>query len=116
VPVVTWPHFGDQFLNEQLVVEVLGVGVPVRGPAVPATPSHNDKTAVAPVVRGHIARAVSELMGVGAAAKERRKKCKEYGERARRAVAKGGSSHENLTRLLQSFMRTDQQITQSRNC
>jgi hypothetical protein len=106
VPVVTWPHFGDQFLNERLVVEVLGVGVPVRGPAVPATPSDNDKSAVAPVVRGHIARAVSELMGGGAAAQERRKKCKEYGERAHRAVAKGGSSHQNLTQLFQSFMRS----------
>jgi hypothetical protein len=107
VPVVTWPHFGDQFLNEQLVVAVLGVGLPVRGAAVTVTPFDGDK-AVAPVVRGHISRAVSELMGGGAAALERRKKCKEYGERAHRAVAKGGSSHENLTQLLQSFMRTDQ--------
>ncbi|XP_051198841.1 UDP-glycosyltransferase 73C4 [Lolium perenne] len=94
VPVVTWPHFGDQFLNEQLVVEVLGVGVPVRGPAV----------TVAPVLRGHIARAVSELMGGGTVAQERRRKCKEYGERAHGAIAKGGSTHQNLTQLLQSFM------------
>ncbi|XP_051198844.1 UDP-glycosyltransferase 73C4-like [Lolium perenne] len=94
VPVVTWPHFGDQFLNELLAVEVLGVGVPVRDAAV----------TVAPVLRGHIARAVSELMGGGTVAQERRRKCKEYGERAHRAIAKGGSSHQNLTQLLQSFM------------
>nr|QHG10985.1 UGT99C8 [Avena strigosa] len=109
VPVVTWPHFGDQFLNEQLVVEVLGVGVPVRGAAGP----------VVPVVREHIERAVSELMGGGAVAQERRRKCKEFGERAHTAVAKGGSSHENLTQLVHSFVRsgsTEQQTTQDRNC
>uniref|UniRef100_A0A8R7U207 Glycosyltransferase n=2 Tax=Triticum urartu TaxID=4572 RepID=A0A8R7U207_TRIUA len=93
VPVVTWPHFSDQFLNERLVVEVLGVGVPLM-------PSGNNRA----VMRGHIARAVSELMGDGAVAEDRRKKCKDYGERAHASVAKGGSSHENLTRLLQSFM------------
>uniref|UniRef100_A0A453GZP2 Uncharacterized protein n=1 Tax=Aegilops tauschii subsp. strangulata TaxID=200361 RepID=A0A453GZP2_AEGTS len=98
VPVVTWPHFGDQFLNERLAVDVLGVGVPVR-------PFDAEK-AVDPVVRGHIARAVSELMGDGAVAEERRRKCKEYRERAHGAMAKGGSSHENLTLLLHSFMRS----------
>ncbi|KAE8812163.1 Cytokinin-O-glucosyltransferase 1 [Hordeum vulgare] len=96
VPVVTWPHSGDQFLNERLAVEILGVGVPV-------TPSGNDKA----VVRGHIARAVSELMGDGAVAEERRTKCKDYGEKAHAAVVEGGSSHQNLTRLLQTFMRSD---------
>ncbi|XBH82198.1 hypothetical protein VPH35_070896 [Triticum aestivum] len=93
VPVVTWPHFSDQFLNERLVVEVLGVGVSLM-------PFGKDTA----VVRGHIAQAVSELMGDGAVAEERRRKCKDYGERAHTAVAKGGSSHENLTRLLQNFM------------
>ncbi|XP_048569037.1 UDP-glycosyltransferase 73C3-like [Triticum urartu] len=98
VPVVTWPHFGDQFLNERLAVDVLGVGVPVR-------PFDGEK-AVDLVVRGHIARAVSELMGDGAVAEERRRKCKEYRERAHGAMAKGGSSHGNLTLLLRSFMRS----------
>uniref|UniRef100_A0ACD5V2C2 Uncharacterized protein n=1 Tax=Avena sativa TaxID=4498 RepID=A0ACD5V2C2_AVESA len=98
VPVLTWPHFADQFINQRLAVDVLGIGVPVvvvvvGGAAAPAV-----------VVRGEvIARAVSELMGDGAVAQERRAKCKEYGERAHRAMEKGGSSYDNLTKLLHNF-------------
>jgi UDP:flavonoid glycosyltransferase YjiC (YdhE family) len=94
VPVVTWPSFVDQFLNERLAVDVLGVGVPVT--------SFRDE-AVPVVTRGDVARAVSELMGDGAAAQERRRKAKMYGDRAHRAMEKGGSSYENLTTLVQSF-------------
>ncbi|KAM3393564.1 hypothetical protein ACQJBY_014341 [Aegilops geniculata] len=99
VPVVTWPHLADQFLNERLAVDVLGVGVPV-GAAVP------DGEAVM-VARGDIARAVSELMGGGDVAEERRRKAKEYGERARTAMALEGSSYQNLTRLIQRFTPSD---------
>ncbi|KAL6604463.1 hypothetical protein ACP70R_042890 [Stipagrostis hirtigluma subsp. patula] len=99
VPVVTWPHFADQFLNERLVVDVLGVGVPI---GVMAPVMLFDDEAV-PVVRGDIVRAVSELMGAGEEADERRRKAKEYGEKAHRAMERGGSSYENLTRMMESF-------------
>ncbi|XP_004951505.3 UDP-glycosyltransferase 73E1 [Setaria italica] len=102
VPVVTWPHFSDQFLNERLVVDVLGVGVPV-GVASPVMIFDDES---APVARGDIARAMSALMGGGAEADERRK-AKEYGEKARRAMEEGGSSYETLTRLIQSFTRSE---------
>ncbi|KQJ93959.1 UDP-glycosyltransferase 73C3 [Brachypodium distachyon] len=100
VPVVTWPHFADQFLNEKLVVDVLGAGVSV-GAAVAPVKLFDDEAVL--VLRGDVARAVSELMGDGEAAEERRKKAREFGERAHRAVEKGGSSYENLTRLIQIF-------------
>ncbi|KAK1615960.1 hypothetical protein QYE76_021477 [Lolium multiflorum] len=107
VPVVTWPHFADQFLNERLAVDVLGIGVPV-GAALPVM-LFGDEAVL--VTRGDVARAVSELMGAGEVAEERRRKAREYGERAHRAMEKGGSSYENLTLLIQSFRRSGGRVT-----
>ncbi|CAL5023271.1 unnamed protein product [Urochloa decumbens] len=103
VPVVTWPHFSDQFINERLVVDVLGVGVPV-GVTAPVFILDDESE---PVARGDVARAVAALMGGGEEADERRRKAKEYGEKARRAMEEGGSSYENLTRLIESFTRSE---------
>ncbi|CAL5023265.1 unnamed protein product [Urochloa decumbens] len=104
VPVATWPHFADQFLNERLVVDVLGVGVPV-GVAEAAVMMLGDESA--PVVaREDVARAVAALMGDGEEAGERRRKAKEYGEKAHRAMEKGGSSYESLTQLIESFRQS----------
>ncbi|XP_044952934.1 UDP-glycosyltransferase 73E1-like [Hordeum vulgare subsp. vulgare] len=100
VPVLTWPHFADQFLNEQLAVDVLGVGLRI-GVTMPIMILNDD--AAAPVLRGDIARAVSELMQGGEEAEERRRKAKEYGAKARRAMEKGGDSYERLTQLIESF-------------
>ncbi|CAN6277925.1 unnamed protein product [Urochloa humidicola] len=99
VPVVTWPHFSDQFINERLVVDVLGVGVPV-GVTAPVFILDDESVHVA---RGDVARAVAALMGGGEEADERRRKARVYGEKARRAMEEGGSSYENLTRLIESF-------------
>ncbi|WVZ77403.1 hypothetical protein U9M48_025273 [Paspalum notatum var. saurae] len=98
VPVVTWPHFADQFLNERLAVDVLGVGVPV-GVTAPVTIFDDENV---PVTRRDIVRAVSALMDDGEEAEERRR-AREYGEKARRAMEKGGSSYENLTQLIECF-------------
>ncbi|GJN19298.1 hypothetical protein PR202_gb06559 [Eleusine coracana subsp. coracana] len=102
VPVATWPHFADQFLNERLAVEILGVGVPV-GATTPVYLLHDEAVQV---VRGDVVRAVAELMGGGEEADERRRKAKEYAEKTHRAVEKGGSSYEDLTRLVQSFRQS----------
>ena len=99
VPVATWPHFADQFLNERLVVDVLGVGVPI-GVTAPVMIFDDESV---PVGREDVVRAVSALMGGGEEADERRRKAREYGEKAHRAMEKGGSSYENLTQLIESF-------------
>ncbi|KAJ1278453.1 hypothetical protein BS78_04G080400 [Paspalum vaginatum] len=99
VPVVTWPHFMDQFLNERLAVDVLWIGVPV-GVTAPVFVMDDEAVLVG---RGDVARAVAALMGGGQEADERRRKVREYGQKAHRAMEKGGSSYEHLTRLVQSF-------------
>uniref|UniRef100_A0ACD5YF95 Uncharacterized protein n=1 Tax=Avena sativa TaxID=4498 RepID=A0ACD5YF95_AVESA len=98
VAVVTWPKFADQILNERLAVDVLGIGAPVS-----ATPPVVGQLSV---LRADVARAVSDLLGDGEAAQERRRKAKEYGERAHAAMAEGGSSYQNLTKLVQSFAQS----------
>ncbi|CAM0946220.1 unnamed protein product [Alopecurus aequalis] len=100
VPVVTWPHFADQFLNEQLAVDVLGVGVPI-GITTPVMILDDD--VAAPVVRGDVARAVSTLVDGGEEAEERRRKAKEYGAKARVAMKEGGDSYKKLAQLIDSF-------------
>uniref|UniRef100_A0A0D9YRJ0 Uncharacterized protein n=1 Tax=Oryza glumipatula TaxID=40148 RepID=A0A0D9YRJ0_9ORYZ len=91
VLVVTWPHFSNQFLNERFAVHVLGVGV--------MTPVLLFGDEAMAVTRGDVAWVVIQLMDGG----ERRRKAKEYGEKARRAMEKGGSSYESLTQLIHSF-------------
>ncbi|KAM0824444.1 hypothetical protein ACQ4PT_070208 [Festuca glaucescens] len=107
VPVVTWPHFADQFLNEQLAVDVLGVGLPI---GVTAPVMILDDDAPVPVLREGIARAVSALMDGGEEAEERRRKAKEYGAKARRAMEKGGDSYEKLRQLIETFRYGTQAI------
>jgi UDP-glucosyltransferase 73C len=99
IPVVTWSHFADQFLNERLAVDVLGVGVPI-GVTAPVMVFDDESVVVA---RGDVARAVSALMGQGEETGERRRRAREYGEKAHGAMEKGGSSYENLTQLIESF-------------
>jgi UDP-glucosyltransferase 73C len=104
VPAVTWPHFSDQFLNERLAVDVLRVGVPV---GVTSPVMMFDDEAV-PVTREDVARAVEAVMDGGEEAAQRRRRVKEYGEKAHRAMEKGGSSYECLTQLIESFRQSDQ--------
>ncbi|KAF0935107.1 hypothetical protein E2562_030394 [Oryza meyeriana var. granulata] len=99
VPIVTWPHFSDQFLNERLAVDMLGVGVPI-GVTMPVLLFGDEAM---PVGRADVARVVSALMDGGEEADERRRKAKEYGEKAHRAMEKGGSSYESLTQLIDNF-------------
>uniref|UniRef100_J3LAS3 Uncharacterized protein n=1 Tax=Oryza brachyantha TaxID=4533 RepID=J3LAS3_ORYBR len=90
---------GLVFLNERLAVDVLGVGVPI-GVTAPVLLFGDEAMRFG---RADVARAVSALMDGGEEADERRRRAKVYGEKARRAMEKGGSSYESLTQLIQSF-------------
>ncbi|XP_039144073.1 UDP-glycosyltransferase 73E1-like [Dioscorea cayenensis subsp. rotundata] len=57
VPMITWPQFGDQFLNERLVVEFLRIGIAI-GVKKPVFNYGEDEI---PVRRDDVERAVREF-------------------------------------------------------
>ena len=99
LPLLTWPLFAEQFLNEKLVVEVLKIGVSV-GVKTPTEWAGEVKDDVV-VGREEIAKAVERLMENGEEAEGRRRRAKRFAEIAKRALEEGGSSYLNLTMLIQ---------------
>ncbi|TVU18799.1 hypothetical protein EJB05_34913, partial [Eragrostis curvula] len=100
VPLVTWPRYADQFYNEKLVVEVLKVGVSIGSVEYASKLEVRDH-----VISGEtIAEAIGGVMGDDEVAEQRRVKAKELGAKAKRATEKGGSSYEDVGRLIQELM------------
>ena len=97
LPVVTWPHFTDQFLNQKMVVDVLGIGVSV-GITEPLLYQKVEKEIV--VGRNVVEEAVRSVMGGGEEAKGRRRRARALAVKARAAMKEGGSSHRNLLDLI----------------
>ncbi|CAL9180158.1 unnamed protein product [Musa hybrid cultivar] len=104
VPMITWPHFADQFLNERMVVDVLKVGVSV-GVKRPSFLTFDQQSGL-PVQRDDVERCVRSLMDEGRNGEERRKRAKELGEKAEAAMKQAGSSYSNITHLIESSGKT----------
>ncbi|KAG8077339.1 hypothetical protein GUJ93_ZPchr0007g3135 [Zizania palustris] len=106
VPMVTWPRYADQFYNEKLVVEVLKVGVGV-GSMDYASKLENRR-----VIGGEaIAGAIGRVMGDGEEGDAIRKKATELGVKARGALEKGGSSCDDVGRLMDELMARRSSVT-----
>ncbi|KAG5043817.1 hypothetical protein JHK87_007732 [Glycine soja] len=104
VPMITWPLFADQFLNEKLVTQVLKIGVSV-GMEVPMKFGEEEKTGVL-VKKEDIKRAICIVMDDdGEESKDRRERATKLSEMAKRAVEKEGSSHLDMTLLIQDIMQ-----------
>nr|BAG16514.1 flavonoid glucoyltransferase UGT73N1 [Antirrhinum majus] len=99
LPMVMWPMFGEQFLNEKLVVQILGTGVGVG--AKSTVHLGDEEMDEMRVTRKGITKAVVAVMDRGTEGCERRRKAKELGEMAKRAVQVGGSSCKNVDQLIQ---------------
>ncbi|XP_006656759.2 UDP-glycosyltransferase 73C5-like [Oryza brachyantha] len=100
LPVVTWPHFSDQFLNEKMAVEVLGIGVSV-GITEQVDSQEEGKGNVAG--REMVEKAIRSILDGGEEAEERRRRARDLAEKARTTVQEGGSSRDNLFDFVQSF-------------
>jgi hypothetical protein len=106
VPMVTWPLFAEQFVNEKLIVDVLGIGVSVGV----TKPTENVLTAgklgtdvaKAEVEAEQVKSALERLMDEGDEGEGMRRKALELKVKANSALEKGGSSYNNLEKLIQS--------------
>jgi hypothetical protein len=104
VPMATWPFSAEQFLNEKLIVDVLGIGVSV-GVTKPTegvlTGAKDAGTAKADVGMEQVKRALVMLMDGGVDGEARSTKAKELKAKAKSALEHGGSSYMNLEKLIQ---------------
>ncbi|XP_060171633.1 UDP-glycosyltransferase 73C3-like [Lycium barbarum] len=98
VPMITWPLFAEQFLNERFLVHVLKIGVSV-GPREVVHLGEEEKYEVQ-VSKEEITKAIRTTMDKEKEGKERRQSAKEHGEMANKAVEKDGSSHLSLKLLI----------------
>lgn len=103
VPMVTWPMFEDQFTNEKVIVQISGTGVRV-GVDVPCRFGDEEKVGVY-VKWEEVEKAIGRLMDGGEEGEGRRKRARELGEIAKKAIEEGGSSHSNMTHLIQFIMQ-----------
>ena len=99
VPLVTCPLFAEQFYNEKLAVQVLGIGVSV-GIEAAVTWGLEDKSGLV-IKREKVKEAIEKLMDRGKQGEKRRKRARQLGEIANRAIGVGGSSHRNIEMLIE---------------
>ncbi|KAL7618696.1 hypothetical protein Lser_V15G02004 [Lactuca serriola] len=98
IPLITWPQFAEQFLNEKLVVEVLRIGVSV-GAKVMVHWGEEDRFGVT-VKSEEVKKAIEKVMVDGIEGNERRKRVKKLGMKANKAIEDGSSSYLNLSLLI----------------
>ncbi|XP_028054796.1 UDP-glycosyltransferase 73C3-like isoform X1 [Camellia sinensis] len=102
VPMITWPMFGEQFLNEKLAVQLLEIGVSVGVQTVGHRFAEDkcEKLVDREVVRAAVENVMSE--GIG---EETRRRARVFGEMAKKAMEEGGSSYLNMRLFIQDVIK-----------
>ncbi|KAJ9555345.1 hypothetical protein OSB04_009959 [Centaurea solstitialis] len=103
VPMVTWPHFADQFYNKKFIVQVLKIGVRI-GVEIPVVMGEQD-TVETMVKREEVKVAIESLMDGGYEGEERRKRGRELAELTKQAMNDGGSFLVNTTSMIQDIIK-----------
>ncbi|KAF5745607.1 abscisate beta-glucosyltransferase-like [Tripterygium wilfordii] len=101
VPMITWPIAAEQFENEKLITEVLKIGVNVG--SIEWASWNTQPSAV--VGKEKVEAAVRRLMGGGDEVAEMRRRVRELGEKAKRAIEEGGSSYRDVDSLMEELKR-----------
>uniref|UniRef100_A0ACD5W3S7 Uncharacterized protein n=1 Tax=Avena sativa TaxID=4498 RepID=A0ACD5W3S7_AVESA len=99
VPALTWPTNNDQLCSEQLLVDVLGVGVRsgVKNAAMYLPPEAEGVQ----VASGDVERAIGDLMDDGGPeGAARRSRARKIAAEAKAAIEEGGTSHSDLTDMI----------------
>ena len=99
VPMITWPLSAEQFYNEKLITDVLGIGVQVGSKEWISFKSEKKGL----VGREKVEVAVKRLMGGGDEVVDIRKRAKELAGKAKRAVQVGGSSYIDADALIEEL-------------
>ncbi|KAJ0503323.1 putative trans-zeatin O-beta-D-glucosyltransferase [Helianthus annuus] len=102
IPMVTWPQFGEQFLNERFIINVLKIGVRI-GMEVPVIFNKLDESKEI-MKRDDIKQAIEGLMKNDEEGEARRKRCMEFAVMAKSAMEEGGSSKRNMTSMIQAII------------
>ncbi|GAB4856558.1 hypothetical protein Ancab_040493 [Ancistrocladus abbreviatus] len=105
LPMVTWPLYAEQFFNEKCIIQVLKVGIRI-GVEVPMKWGEEEKLGVL-VKKEDVRKAVEMVMDESEEGRDRRRRAKELGEMARKAVEAGGSSDVNLESFIQEIMHQE---------
>ena len=90
-------------------MQILRVGVKV-GVEVPVEWGEEDENGLL-VKKEDVGRAINELMDESRDSEEMRERVNGLAEMAKRAVEKGGSSHSNVTLLIQDVMQQNKRDT-----
>ncbi|GMJ02955.1 UDP-glucosyl transferase 73C1 [Hibiscus trionum] len=107
VPLITLPLLADQFSNEKLAVQVLKIGVSL---GIDKPTSIGDEKSGFLLKKEEVQKAIHHLMDDGNEGMERRKRAKEFGEKAKKAVEVGGSSYLDMTLLIQDAIHQSQKM------
>ncbi|KAL0409994.1 UNVERIFIED_CONTAM: UDP-glycosyltransferase 73D1 [Sesamum latifolium] len=102
VPMITWPMFAEQFLNEKLIVEILRIGVRV-GVELPVRWGEEEKVGVL-VMKEQVGNAIGMLMGGGEEGEKRRIRAQDLRSVAMSKMENSGSVHRNISVLIQDIM------------
>ncbi|OAY75600.1 UDP-glycosyltransferase 73B3 [Ananas comosus] len=105
VAVLTWPLVFEQFINERLVAEVVGFGEKVWGEGRRSAREVEVEGEGEVVPAEAIANAVTRFMEGEEWGQRTRRRAREVAEKAKAAVAQGGSSWRDLGRLIEDLLR-----------